>query len=53
MQKQQRESCKKKLYHELTEINVQFVESQSDTDFPYKVQVKGKDSGPIKKAYKS
>ena len=28
------------LYHEFKEINVQFVESKSNTDFPYKVQVK-------------
>ena len=28
------------LYHEFKEINVQFVESKSNTDFPDKVQVK-------------
>ena len=33
-----RKLLKKILYHELTEINVQFVESKSDTYFPYLVQ---------------
>ena len=31
---------KKFLYHELKQINVQFVESKSDLNFPYKVEVK-------------
>ena len=35
-----RKLFKKFLYHELTEINFQFVESKSDIDFPYEVQVK-------------
>ena len=34
-----RKLLKKFLYHEVKQINVQFVESKSDTDFPYKVQV--------------
>ena len=41
MKKKQQKSCKKKfLYHELKQINVQFVESKSDLNFPYKVEVK-------------
>jgi len=35
-----RKLLKKFLYHEFKEINVQFVESKSNRDFPYKVQVK-------------
>ena len=35
-----RKLFKKFLYHEFKEINVQFVESKSNRDFPYKVQVK-------------
>ncbi|GGA42551.1 hypothetical protein [Okeania sp. KiyG1] len=34
-----RKLLKKVLDHELTEINVQFVESKSDTDFPDQLQV--------------
>ena len=34
-----RKLLKKSLYHEVKQINVQFVESKSDTDFPDKVQV--------------
>ena len=35
-----RKLLKKFLYHEFKEINVQFVESKSNRNFPYKVQVK-------------
>ena len=45
-----RKLLKKSLYHEVKQINLQFVESKSDTDFPDEVQVQIVDILPGLKA---